>query len=404
LYRQDGIEKARIILLVCQLSLSLIGVITSCALTIGIKQFFDYDWYDDLYIITSSRSNHPLITGWGIDLNDILLDELSEKIAVVDETATFARLYRNWGGYHAYGPNGEFRSNRLAQMDASLVAEIGLMNLQLDSYLLENAPARVLVSRYFAQTLFGHEDVLGAQIQLRSSEDDHTYETFTICGTFDDHQGSQRYLDINSEILLLDPLSNHDFREVGNLIIKTKAKAESVLAITMEYVRGINRFVEDLNIQPYKVFLQSEVELFNVFSGAITLWFLSGIAIILTVIGMVLVLSGKIAEGHFQIGLHYVLGIAPRTVRRTIILWLLPLLLLALVIALVIALILFPTTATGVISMTRELMGMQYSMSWLITAAFIIGAGMLLIVYLVTSYATWKITRIEPIVAVQKRI
>jgi len=54
--------------------------------------------------------------------------------------------------------------------------------------------------------------------------------------------------------------------------------------------------------------------------------------------------------------------------------------------------------------MTRELMGMQYSMSWLITAAFIIGAGMLLIVYLVTSYATWKITRIEPIVAVQKRI
>ena len=174
--------------------------------------------------------------------------------------------------------------------------------------------------------------------------------------------------------------------------------------ITNQFIKRMNRYIRDVTVYSYKDFLQSEVILFNVFSGSVVLTFLAILAMILLIVGVILVLSGKIAEGHFNIGLHHVLGISPHTIRKSILLWLMPLFVVSLVIAFVIALFLLPIIVAGVVVATPELIGMQSNWLWLIEASLIVGALMLVIVYLVSRYATLKITRIDPLKAVQDRI
>ena len=68
------------------------------------------------------------------------------------------------------------------------------MNLELDDDLLDEASSRVLVSRYFAETLFGNHNVIGAEVQLSLNQADFGYDSFIICGVYDAYQGSQDIL------------------------------------------------------------------------------------------------------------------------------------------------------------------------------------------------------------------
>jgi len=403
LYRQDGLERVRITLLICQFALSLLAVVIACALVIGIVDFFDYDWYENMYLM-SSGFTHPLAQGWGFDLNGDLVSELTQELVQIDESITLTRLYRSWHNYYASGTIGEFSGTQLAQADPASVNEIGLVDLKLDDDLLEADSLRVLVSQLFAETLFGHQDVIGTNVNLSLNQADFGYDSFIICGTYAAYQGSQRYLDIGSEIVLLDPINYQDFRELGDLIVKTTADPETIVNITNQFLKRIDPNIRDVSVQSYQDFLQSRVILFNVFSGSIVLTFLAGLAVILLIIGVIIVLSGKIAEGHFNIGLHYVLGVPPTTIKKSIFLWLLPLFTVSLVISFVIALFLLPVIVAGVVVATPELVGMQSSWLWLLKSTIIVGASMLVIVYLITRYATFKITGIEPVEAVKNRI
>ena len=403
MYRQDGLERVRITLLICQFTLSLVAVVIACALLIGIVEFFDYDWYQDMYLIKSEFS-HPLVQGWGVDLDENLIAELKQELSQIDESITLTRLYRHWHHYQAAGIIGEFSGTQLAQADPASVNEIGLVDLKLDDDLLEADSLRVLVSQLFAETLFGHQDVIGTNVNLSLNQADFGYDSFIICGTYAAYQGSQRYLDIGSEIVLLDPINYQDFRELGDLIVKTTADPETIVNITNQFLKRIDPNIRDVSVQSYQDFLQSEVILFNVFSAAIVFTTLAVLAMVLLIIGVVLVLSGKIAEGHFNIGLHYVLGISPKTMRKSIFLWLLPLVVIPLLLAFVIALFLLPNVLSGIVFYTSELFGMQSNWLWLIKSTLLVGVLMLVIVHLITRYATFKITGIDPIEAVQNRI